>query len=79
MSRLEKPFEEYTPQEQVLIVERELKRSFEYNQQLQDEMKINNLALCSLTNKIDEYSNWNYRLWALVFAMFFVGFLIGKV
>ena len=79
MSRLEKPFEEYTPQEQVLIVGRELKRSFEYNQQLQDEMKINNLALCSLTNKINEYSNWNYRLWALVFAMFFVGFLIGKV
>lgn len=76
---LEKPFNEYTHQEQVLIIGRELKRAFECNQNLKDEMKITNIALCSLTTKIDEYSNWNYRLWALAFVMFFVGFLIGRV
>ncbi|WP_205191344.1 hypothetical protein [Burkholderia sp. LMG 13014] len=76
---LEKPFENYTPQEQVVIVGRELKRYVEYSHALKNEVKITNLALCSLTTKIDEYSNWNYRLWALVFVMFFVGFLMGKV
>lgn len=76
---LEKPFNEYTHQEQVVIVGRELKRYVEYSRDLQDEVKMTNLALCSLTTKIDQYSNWNYRLWALVFVMFFVGFLVGKV
>ena len=76
---LEKPFNEYTHQEQVVIVGRELKRYVEYSRDLQDEVKMTNLALRSLTTKIDQYSNWNYRLWALVFVMFFVGFLVGKV
>lgn len=76
---LEKPFDEYTPQEQVIIVGRELKRAFEYNQSLQDEVRMTNLALCSLTAKIDEYSNWNWFWIVLALIMPFVGFLIGRM
>ncbi|MDN7873506.1 hypothetical protein QZM26_29315 [Burkholderia multivorans] len=74
-----KNFHEHTPEEQVVIVAKELKRYFDYSNDLKDELKVNNLALWSLMNKVQEYSTWNYRLWAFVVVAFFVGFLMGKI
>lgn len=74
-----KNFHEQTPEQQVITVARELKRYFDYSNELKDELKVTNLALCSLVVKVQEYSTWNYRLWVLVVVAFLVGFLMGKV
>lgn len=74
--QLDKPFNDYSKEEQLQIMFQALKEIKAENEYLHTELESAKNKEGLLTTAQHTYSNWNYALWASIFIAFILGYLM---